>query len=91
MDDNTIKGLIGAAGKAIALAHGREGALERLDTLETRDGFREFLEGVELGMAEPSRTEFIEAVTAEDRWEDWRSQLAASANVQYHEFISPSA
>lgn len=90
MDDSNFKGLIGAVGKAIALSSANEDRVEAIERLDSPEALRNFLERVDLGISEPTRSDFIREATGE-RWRDYQAQLASSVNLSFHEFTSPSA
>lgn len=85
-----MRGLIGSIGKALALAPMKDAALDRLEEIDSREEFAAFLENANLGVEREAKDGFIAAVTGED-WRDFHAQLAKSANLQFHEFKSPSA
>ncbi len=88
MNDHELRGLIGAVGKTLARRAHADGAADAIEHLGSPRAFRAFLESVDLGLAEPSRSGFIDRVTG-DRWRDYRSQIATSTNQQYHELTAP--
>lgn len=90
MDNQDLKGLIGSVGKNLGAHHEGNEVAKRLEGLASPQDFREFLESADLGVSEPTRSDFIEEVTG-DEWEDYRSSLAYSVDLSYHEFNSPSA
>lgn len=90
MNGSDVRGLIGSMGKALALAPQTETTLERLEGIDSRDDFEAFLRGANLGVEPPAKDAFIEAVTGEN-WRDYHAQLATSANLQHHEYRTPSA
>lgn len=91
VDDNKIKGIIGSAGKALAVNGRSKHYVERLESIASPEEFREFLKDAPLGLDGSARQEFIDQVTRDEVWRDRASQLAYSVDVQKADFWDASA
>jgi hypothetical protein len=91
--DKHLPGLLGAAGKAIALSPQAKARVAELRHVEDREAFLRYLarEEVDLGVDQPAVEAIREAAGDEARWKDTHAALLRSAEQQLTERFHSSA
>lgn len=90
MDSNSVRGLLGSAGKALARLARSEEIAARLESAETGKEVGELLGDLDLGVSEPARSEIVDALSGAD-WDANRWALIKAWNVAYHNRLFPSS
>lgn len=88
-----LPGLLGAAGKSIALAPNAKERIDALRRVGDRDAFLRFLEReeVDLGLDARATGTILNAARDESRWRDAHAALLRSAEQQLVDRFSSSA
>lgn len=98
MEENTeeidvkhLTGILGSVGKSIAAMPEGRRVIDRMRRADSSDDLVFLLRSAELGVAPPAQKLVLDAAGDERQWEDVRSTLLRSAELQLTERYSSNA
>ena len=91
VDGKHLTGILGSVGKAIAAMPEGRRVIQQMREADSREDLLFLLRSAELGVAPPAQQLVLEAANDERQWEDVRSMLLRSAELQLTERFSSNA
>lgn len=91
VDVKHLTGILGSVGKAIAAMPEGRRVIDRIRVASSREDLVFLLRSAEMGVAPPAQKLVLDAANDERQWEDVRSTLLRSAELQLTERFSSNA